>query len=113
MARQQTITSLVEFTKPLDELRRELAELAWDREGPPLAILRPAHIAAVLERYKRGELTARDVEDWANLVECREDIDFDPRRAADIADAIFDIASPEMQGSLDDIVDDILAQLVG
>lgn len=113
MSRPQTITSLVEFTIPLDELRRALAELAWDWDGPPVAILKPAHIAAVLKRYKRGELTARDVEDWANLVECREDIDFDASRAGDIADAIFDIANPEMQGRLNDIVDDLLAQLEG
>jgi hypothetical protein len=31
-----------------------------------------------LPRFLKGELSADAVEEWANLIECREDIDFEP-----------------------------------
>lgn len=111
MTHLSTITSLLEFSKPLHELRTQLSGPEWDAK--PVATLSPRHIAAVLRRFQAGELDAAAVEEWANLVECREDIEFDPRRAADIADAIHDIANPELQGHLADTVDDLLDILAG
>lgn len=111
MSRASIINSLVEFDRPLAELRHELAQLDWDWIGPPLAILRPGHIATVLKRYRSGQIGATDVEAWADLVECREDIEFDHMGVGDVADALFDIANPEMQGALDEIIDNLLAQL--
>ena len=58
-------------------VRGGLAQFPWDWEEPPLATLNGPAVASILRRYEKGELTAEQVETWANLVEVRDDIEFD------------------------------------
>lgn len=53
-------------------------------------------IAAVLQRFKAGELTASQVEAWAEMIEGREDIDLD----ATAREAIFQLANPIINGPI-------------
>jgi len=84
-----------------------VAGLDWD--GPPVATLTRKDIAAIVRRHMAGLLAATEVAQWANLVECREDIEFEQRHEAAIADALFDLANPDIQGQLVDIGADVLA----
>lgn len=56
----------------------------------------------VLRRWQSGVLTDEEVEEWANLVEVRDDLDHDPADPA-VADAIFDLANPVLQGALREV----------
>ena len=79
-------------------------------DGAPLATHSREHLLAILERWQSRELTAAEVEDWANLVEWREDPDpADPV----VADAVFDLANPVLQGALEEVGPVLLRKLRG
>lgn len=100
MTREEAVQSLVRFDKPLAVLRDCVGAFPFDWEGPPLAILKADHVLSVLRRWEAGEVNAQEVEDWANLVEVRDDLDHDLANAA-VASAVFDLANPELQGPLE------------
>ena len=102
VTRKEAIRSLVAFDRPLGELRERVASFPFDWDGPPVGTLRREHLLAVLARWQSGELTPKEVEDWANLVEARDDLDVDSTDPA-VADAVFDPANPLMQGQLHDV----------
>jgi hypothetical protein len=69
MPREQVLAALVRCDLPLASLRVSLAAHEFDWNGPPLAIVTAQSVVSVLDRYKTGELTGDDVEEWANLLE--------------------------------------------
>ena len=103
------LLSLLRFDRPLSDLAPLL--LALDPDGAPLATVGRQHIAGVLRRYATGSLDAATIEDWANLVESRADLEYEPGHEAVVADALFDLANPDIQGPLDTVCDDVLAAL--
>ncbi len=109
MDRQSTITSLIRFDRRLSDLTRELRELGWDAD--PVAILTRQNISMVIDRFLTAELTAEAVEAWANLIEGREDIEFEPGRETTVAEALHDLANPELSGRLDAIAEDVRVRL--
>jgi hypothetical protein len=109
MSRERILSSLVRFDAPIPELRAELGSLNWD--SAPLVTLTRRDIVAVLERFSTGEINAPTVEDWANLVECREDIEFEEGYEDVIQAAIHDLANPLLSGELSALAPGILAAL--
>ncbi|MET4071004.1 hypothetical protein ABID58_005814 [Bradyrhizobium sp. S3.2.6] len=109
MSRESILSSLLKFDAPVEQLKAELGTLTWDSD--PLVTLMRSHIAAVLDRYSRGEIDAPTVEDWANLVECREDIGFEAGFEELIEAAIFDLANPILSGELRVLASGILVGL--
>ena len=98
--RSAVIENLLDFSRPLDELQRQLGGFDWDFEGVPI-VLHPAHIVHVLGRYLSGELTASLVERWANLIEGREDLSFDSKHEKWITDTIYELANPALTARLE------------
>lgn len=84
---------LLAFDLPIEDLRRTVLRLPWDCDAA-LVVLTRAHVDAVLRRHLAGTLEAEGVEAWANLIECREDIDFDPGTSVEIAAIIHELANP-------------------
>lgn len=109
MSRETILLSLIKFDAPIPKLAAELGSLTWDSD--PLVTLARRDIAVVLERFLGGQIDALTVEDWANLVECREDIRFDPGYEDVIHAAIHDMANPILSGELRVLAPDILARL--
>ena len=108
MTRQEALSLLVRFDGPLDALRSNLAAFPFDWDGPPLATLSREHVLQVLARWNAGELSAEQIEGWANLLEGRDDLNH-----ADgcVADAVFDLANPELQGPIDLVAPSVCKQL--
>lgn len=101
---------MLAFDRPMDDLRQELAAMAWDSD--PVAVLTRRHVSAIIDRFLNGELSADTVEAWANLVEGRDDIAFEPDHDKAVAEAVHDLANPELSGRLDAIVTDVRARLL-
>ncbi len=97
--RKTVLQQLLMFSRPLPELRLSLSELPWDSDE--LVILKPKMIVAVLQRYLTGELSSSDMEDWANTIEGREDIGYEPLHSEALKDIVFELANPELTKSLD------------
>ena len=107
MNRRAILESLLRFDQPLPELEAALASL--DEDSAPAATLTRSHIALVVRRFEVGLLEAEAVARWADLIECREDIEFEARHEPAVADALFDLANPDLQGPLAEISADVLA----
>lgn len=75
MTREEAVESLMRFDQPIEMLWASLHDFPYDWDDKPLGILRREHVVAVLRRWRLGELSDREVEDWADLVELREDVD--------------------------------------
>ena len=104
MDRASLLTALIRYETTLDEVVMKLAALPTD--PTPAATLTRLDISAILDRYVLGEFTAADVARWAALVECREDIQFEPRHEEVVADALYDLANQDIL-PLSEIIEDV------
>ena len=95
--RRTVLTSLLANDRPTNELRAALAQFEWDCPEP-LASLTRDHVLNILKKFLAEELTAEAVEDWADLVESREDINYTDDH---VLNAIFVLANPLINGQLD------------
>ena len=91
--RKQALSNLVSYNESIDSLVHALKAFGWDSRDE-LVILTCQHILNVLDRYLSREISATQLELWANAIEGREDIAFDPQHEASISDAIYQLANP-------------------
>ncbi|TPK73385.1 hypothetical protein [Mesorhizobium sp. B2-4-17] len=111
MNRASVLGDLVTFAKPIDRLAETIGVLGWS--DTPVVMLTAGQIVSVLQRARAGALTAVDVEAWADLTECREDIDYQPEHHEEILQAIYMLAKPVLNGSLDEaLTDQLIASLL-
>lgn len=97
--RTWVIGRLLHFAEPFDSLNQRIAQIPWDYTGVGVE-MNIGHIKSVLERYLKGDLTKEDVENWANAIEGREDINFRMSSAPAIEETIFELANPVLTQSL-------------
>ena len=111
MNRVSVLSDLITFGKPIDVLVAIVGDVGWSET--PVVVLTTDHILSVLRRFQAGELAAADVEAWADLIECREDIDYQPERDEEILEAIYVLANPVLNGLLDEaLTDQVIASLL-
>jgi hypothetical protein len=86
-----------------NERPNELATLrrqsGGDPSNPHLLLTKQA-LARFLARYVAGELNSTDLVEVANQLEMRDEIDYESGAEAVIADVLFEVASPEINGDL-------------
>jgi hypothetical protein len=90
MNRAATLEALVKISMPISEAISRLAEFPWDSESE-LVLLTPEDFFHVLSSFKRGSLSAAEVEDWANALECRDDVGFATSQAREL---LHELANP-------------------
>ena len=95
MTRKELVEHAIRFDMPMDRLYEEFRPIGWDCETP-LVTLRASDVMAVVDRFLQGQLSAQEVYDWANLLECREDIGFVAEEGDIAEEMIFWLANPEM-----------------
>lgn len=86
--RKNMLQDLVEFRKHPTEMHAALTTFEWDSDVELIQLERQ-HITAVLEKYILGEFTSEEIEDWASLVECRDDVNY-----AEVAEILHILANP-------------------
>lgn len=99
MSRFDVLRDLIAFSKPVDILSSNLSKFDWDYAGQPL-IVAASQVRNVLERFLSGEYTAQELEGWANLIECREDLEFEEQKHDEIENVIYCLANPALQGEV-------------
>lgn len=97
--RSELLGDLLAAETPLAPIAAGLASVDWD--SPPLVVLRREHVVSVLQRFLAGEVQAGFVQEWADLVEVRDDIEYEEGHSDALRDAVFTLATPETQGRLD------------
>jgi hypothetical protein len=112
MNRQDLLNSLITLNLPIQELEEKIKYIGWDVEEP-LVFLERRHIESVLNRHLSGELTLDDIFRWAELIECREDINYTGVHRKYVQNAIFKLANPGLQKESDEgIIKSILNDFI-
>jgi hypothetical protein len=93
--RAQLLRALIAYQFPIESVLVELRGLGWDA-AEPLVLLTREDVVRILDRYLAGESGAAEVTEWANLLECREDIAFSGGEEDVLSDAVFRLANPDL-----------------
>ena len=95
--RAEVLKGLAEFQTSYDSLLNELQTFGWDWEEEPLLVLKPRHVISALNRFLGGSISAAQLEDWANIFEVRDDVQFETKA---LQDFIFRLANPILNGAI-------------
>lgn len=96
---KEALRRLVLLSEPVHRLRNRLDAFEWNREEVLVTLTRD-HLRTAINRFLDGELSAAELEEWANLIEYRDEIDFEASHADEIAGAIENLASPNVFGAI-------------
>ena len=77
-----------------------LVQFAWDTDTP-LVELQASHISKALSKFLAGEVSASEIESWANAIECRDDIAYQPQSS--VGAALHELANPQLTQSLSQV----------
>lgn len=95
--RTHTLQKLIRLDGDVEALNNELKLFSWDA-NEPLVVLTINDLKNVLTKYLGGYITMDELERWANLIECREDIDYDNSFEDKLKAIINKLANPEING---------------
>lgn len=97
MNRDKLLLQLVNFEQPIADTVSLLNQYSWD-SGEVLVTIEKDHVINICDRYLKGELSADDVENWANAIEGREDLEYQVNFADLLHELIFTLANPILTG---------------
>ena len=92
--RAEILQELVRYERPTHPLLEELRTFGWDWDGEPLLILRKDDLLSIIGRFLSGGITATQLQQWAENLECREDVAFDSSDQELIDGVFFRLAAP-------------------
>lgn len=92
------LLDLVHFKNNIDTLKNMLSQIGFDSEIELVSMSRD-NIVEILQRSLDKKISFLELEEWANLIECREDIGFEDEKTQEM---IFKLANPYLYGKLDE-----------
>jgi hypothetical protein len=96
---QEYLNALVNFDQPLSTILPILKTFPWD-SSEAIITLKKEHLRDILDRYLNNALSATDLENWADAIECREDIAYKIDEEDIINDIIFYLANSTLNDPL-------------
>jgi hypothetical protein len=97
--RRALLAALVRYELPVEPVLNQLASVPWDSTRELVRIGVP-DIVAILDRLIKGELSAEQVTDWADLVEVRDDVGMDPPHEDALQEIVFRLANPNLRDAI-------------
>lgn len=109
--RTEILKDLILLQGNIESLENELSKFSWDSDLPLYTIGNEEFIF-VLKRSINDEIGFDTLINWANALECRDDLEFNNEA---IQELIFELANPEINGDitkerLREIVNELQAQ---
>ena len=98
MAKIDILLNLINFTKDISAIKSNLAKIGFNSESELVTITKNT-IVNILNRVIDKEISYNLLEEWANLIECREDIGYEDEILQEI---IFELANPCLYGEIDE-----------
>jgi len=95
-SRKEILKDLVLLRGSIEFLEKELSQYSWDMKAPLLSVSANDFID-VLQRGIDNEIDFQIVSNWANAIECRDDLEFANEEMQEI---IFELANPEINGEI-------------
>lgn len=93
------LQALLDFNLPLTTTKSHIARFPFESQTILLP-LEPKHLTHALSLFINNEITASDLEDWANAIEVRDDIQAYDSRDPRVSAILFDLANPVLQGPI-------------
>ena len=84
---------------PIEPTLAALREYGWDTDAG-LATLGTQQMLNMLQRYLDDEITADQLTDWGDLIECHDDISYEPAYDSLLKQIIFEIANPNLNSEI-------------
>ena len=98
-SRHTLLTELLAINRPLALITQELSEYP-SGSNEEILELRRAHIVDACRRVLSGNLTTFDLSRWADTLEGREDLKYQEGKEKELATALFELSSPEINSPL-------------
>lgn len=92
------LLDLAHFKNNIDALKNMLSQIGFDSETELVSMSRD-DIVEILQRSLDKKIFFLELEEWVNLIECREDIGFEDEKTQEM---IFKLANPYLYGKLDE-----------
>jgi hypothetical protein len=110
-AQLDNLKALANLDQPLSTILPILKTFPWD-SNQTIITLKKEHLIHILNQYLNHSLSAIDLENWANAIECREDIIYETEDENFINDIIFDLANPILNAPISpELVKQYITQL--
>lgn len=93
--RKVLVLELIKNPKTVNTVLQELCEYGWYCEKP-LVTLTKLDVLAVLKQFERAVLSAAEIEEWANSVGGRTDIELEFGADGVVEESLFWLAHPEI-----------------
>lgn len=84
-----SLVDLIELRRPIYAAVDAVGHLDWDSDED-LVVLTGEHVRALLRMYERGTVSAAEVRAWAETLECREDVGYEPDHGDELRDFLFE-----------------------
>lgn len=88
--RKDILLELINYNGNITQLQKELSFYEWDIDEPLLTVSK-IDVDNLFDKFIRGDINVIDLEEWANIIECREDLSFEEEELKEI---IHEIANP-------------------
>ena len=95
--RKKILNKLINFEASIVDLKKYLNSFSWDSDKE-LVILEKRYLERLFHKFLKGEIKEDALEEWANLIEGRDDIGFE---SDDIENIIYKLANPVLYGRND------------
>lgn len=100
--RRKAVYDLIQLRCPLNESLARLAAFIWSYQED-LAAVEVRDISHALDEFEAGRIGADELSVWAEEVQVREDIGVDSSGHDFIADALFQLSTPEICGPANEV----------
>ncbi len=97
--RIEILNDIIKIKGNLLNLETEISHYPWDSKNALLTILK-SDLMDILKKALNEEITADELKSWSNIIECRDDLDFEQDKVKEI---IFELANPEINGEINKI----------
>ena len=94
-SRKNILINIIHFRGSLDQLKSELSTFPWD--SVKLVTLVKTDILNAINLFYSSVINKEDLENWADILECRDDIEYENDS---IKDAVHQLANPILFGIL-------------
>jgi hypothetical protein len=98
--RVKPLRELIEFREPIPVAISHLRRFPWDSDAQ-LVTVTSNDLIRVLDAYLAGKVSNTAMEEWAEALEGREDIAYDPKQAWILKQIIFDLSNPLLTTPID------------
>lgn len=91
--RIEALRDLIELRASISVATSRLRSFPWDSDSA-LVTLTAIDLIRAIDEYLRGDLSKAEVEEWANAIEGRDDIGYQPSIGDTLKQVIFEMANP-------------------